>query len=231
MRNHRTDERRRGDQADLKTSRRLAARCWWHPRHRCTQSLIDSSIPFSAMCAAKSGCWQAPALGRWLARYRIMWCSMPSCGEKRRSYLIGGGERRASRLFVLPEAAALLDRHEEMLWRAEPLQTCVKGGHLDDAESPGLSYRDEVLYRMSQTKAPGTSTLSAASDHRPRYELRGSSRKPGLSAWRRRIRWKWGTGRCTILWIPGEKCCFLTFARIRLSACPLIASRITRRCT
>jgi sugar/nucleoside kinase (ribokinase family) len=93
----------------------------------------------------------------------------------------------------------------------------MKGGHLDDAESPDWLFTRDGEQRFTaprvQTKnTHGTGcTLSAAlAALRPRYEDWGEPwRKPRAGCrrrWRRRIRWKWGTAsvRSTIS-TPGGK--------------------------
>ncbi|STV87736.1 phosphomethylpyrimidine kinase [Klebsiella michiganensis] len=128
----------------------------------------------------------------------------------------------------LPEAAALLAAphartEKEMLEQGRALlgmgcgAVLMKGGHLDDAESPDWLFTRDGEQRFTaprvQTKnTHGTGcTLSAAlAALRPRYEDWGEPwRKPRAGSrrrWRRRIRWKWGTAsvRYTIS-TPGGK--------------------------
>ena len=128
----------------------------------------------------------------------------------------------------LPEAAALLDaphaRNErEMLEQGRALlalgcgAVLMKGGHLDDAESPDWLFTREGEQRFTaprvQTKnTHGTGcTLSAAlAALRPRHAdwaATVTGRRPGCRRlWRRPTLWRWATvsGRCTIS-TPGGK--------------------------
>lgn len=115
----------------------------------------------------------------------------------------------------LPEAAALLDAphartEKEMLEQGRALlgmgcgAVLMKGGHLDDAESPDWLFTPDGEQRFTaprvQTKnTHGTGcTLSAALARCVRVTMIGGEpwRKPragSLRRWRRPIRWKWGT--------------------------------------
>ena len=143
----------------------------------------------------------------------------------------------------LPEAAALLDAphartEKEMLEQGRALlgmgcgAVLMKGGHLDDAESPDWLFTRDGEQRFTaprvQTKTPTVLAVLCRRRWRPcvRVTRIGGEpwRKPRAGSrrrWRRRIRWKWGTAsaRYTIFTYGGslhawrKVYCFLTFAR------------------